>query len=243
MRGPDGRLRGYREERRVVLRRVLLLRAPDFRAVVRPLDFRAVERLAVDFRADERLAVDFFAVERFAVERFAVERLAVERFAVDFFAVERLAVDFFAVERLAVDFFAVERLAVERFAVDFFAVERLAVDFFAVDFFALERLAVDRFAVDFFALDFFAPVDRVPLERVDDLVLERDEERVRAGRVFGASGASGTVGVSSGPGIDHSGGEAASGVSPVMPVPPQSSWVIYDLLGQIACTIPYHLRL
>jgi hypothetical protein len=208
-----------------------LLRAVALRAEVRPVAFRAVDRLAV-----VRLAVDFFAVERLAVDFFAVERLAVdffavERFAVDFFAVERFAVDFFAVERFAVDFFAVERLAV-----DFFAVERFAVDFFAVDFFAVDFFAVERLAVDFF----FAPVALDPLLRVD-LVLERDEERVRAGTVRGASGAAGLS--SSGPGIVHSAGEAASGVSPAMPVPPQSSWVIYDLLGQIACTIPYHLRL
>ena len=170
----------------------------------------------------------------------AVALRAVALRAVDFRAVDLFAVVLRAV-RFAVDFFAVDFLAVDFFAVDLFAVDLLAVDFFAVDFFAVDFFAVDLFAVDFFAVDlraavfFFAP----PELRPEDLVLERDEERVRAETVRVASGASTCSGTSN----DHSAGEAAtaSGDSPAVPVPLQSSWVIYDLLGQIACTIPYHL--
>jgi hypothetical protein len=140
---------------------------------------------------------------------------------VDFFAGDRFAVDFFfAVERFAVDFFAGDRFAVDFF----FAVERFAVDFFAADFLAVDFLAVDFFAEDFLAVDFFFPPD----ELRDD----RDEERVRAGTVRGVDSCS-VCPNPSGPPVDHSVGESATDVS-VWPVPLQSSWVIYDLLGLVA---------
>jgi len=177
----------------------------------------------VDFRA-----VDFFAVERFAVDFLAVDLRAVDRFAVALFAVDFLAVRFAAVFFLAADFLAVDFFAGDRFAVAFLAVDFLAVAFFAVRFAAVFLFAVAFFAVDFFAVDlraavfFFAP---------DDLVLERDEERVRAGIVRGVSSCCSSCPDSSGPPIDHSAGEAACGDSLAGPNPLQSSWVIYDLPG------------
>jgi len=145
--------------------------------------------------------------------RLAVVRLAVVfRFAVERFAVVLLAGDRFAVVRLAVDF-----LAVERFAVDFLAVDRFAVVRFAVDFLAVERFAGARFAV-------------VRLAVVLRPVLDRDEERVRAGTVRGACSCCSVSPNPSGPPVDHSVGESDTSDS-LAPVPLQSSWVIYDLLG------------
>jgi hypothetical protein len=119
----------------------------------------------------------------------------------------------------------------------------LAVDFLAADLrFAGARLAaVLRFAVDFFAADFFAAVLRfaVVFLFADDRALERDEDRVRAGTARGACSSSGCP--ASEPLIDHSVGAPASGDSLAAPVPLQSSWVIYDLLGLSCVDDPYHV--
>ena len=102
--------------------------------------------------------------------------------------------------------------AVVRFAVDRFAVVRFAVDFLAVERFAGARFAVVRLAV------------------VLRPVLDRDEERVRAGTVRGACSCCSVSPNPSGPPVDHSVGESDTSDS-LAPVPLQSSWVIYDLLG------------
>jgi hypothetical protein len=94
---------------------------------------------------------------------------------------------------------------------------RAAVFFFAAAFF----LVPDFFADDFFAVDFFRDEER-ELERE----LERDDDLVVAGTVTARSAPS----LVSAASADSSLKEPAFNVCDVSPVPPQSSWVINDLL-------------
>jgi hypothetical protein len=211
---------------------------PSGRATLGRRPPRAV-RFAGD--AGRRLLADRRSV-RFAGARLAVVlRLAVDRFAAVRFAGARLAVVFrfaavrFAGDRLAVVLrFAGDRFAVERFAVDFLAaVFRFAGDCFAGERFAVVlRFAGDRFAVVRFAVDFLAAVFRFAVDFLRP-VLDRAEERVRAGTVRDACSCCSVSPNPSGPPADHSVGESATSDSLGATIPLQSSWVIDDLLGLI----------
>ncbi len=184
--------------------------------------------------------------------------------AVLFFAVDFLAVLFLrAVLFFAVDLRAVDLRAVLFFAVDLRAALLRAVLFFAVDFFAVDLRAVDLRAVLFFAVDlraaaflrgaafFFEDEERFFAElravlRPELREPERDEERVVAG-MAGATSVSVLSKLDASPIAESPHvllDEPASDVSPVFPVPLQSSWVINRPPGRIAtCTIPYHVAL
>jgi hypothetical protein len=202
-------------------------------AALRPPRLRAVDLRAVLFFAVLFLrAVLFFAVDLRAVLFLRALLVLTEVLrAVDFRAVLfMIAVLFLEVVFLrAVLFFAVLFLR----AVLFLAVDLRAVLFFAVDLRAVLFLAVLFLAAAFLrgAAFFFEDEERFFAElravlRPELREPERDEERV----VAGMAGAASVLSVLDASPMAESPhvmlDEPASDVSPVVPVPLQSSWVI-----------------